>query len=84
MLIWHFKQNVDISKSHYKNQYKLMIKRLQSGKNAKFTLPPEAVLKSAIHALESSNPKNYYRVTFPTKLFSLLGKIFQVNGWTIF
>ena len=70
-----FKQNVDISSSHYKNQYKFMIKRLQSGKNAKFTLPPEAVLKSVTHALESSNPKNYYRVTFPTKLFSILGKI---------
>ena len=71
-----FQQNVDISRSHYKNQYKLMIKRLKSGKNAKFTLPPEAVLKSTIHALESNNPKNYYRVTFPTKLFSILGKIF--------
>ena len=71
-----FKQNIDISKSHYQNQYKIMIKRLKSGQNVKFTMPPEAVLKCAIHALESSNPKNYYRVTFPTKLFSLLGKIF--------
>ena len=70
-----FKQNVDISSSHYQDQYKIVIKRLQSGKNVKFTLPPEAVLKSAIHALESSNPKNYYRVTFPTKLFALLGNI---------
>jgi hypothetical protein len=70
-----FKQNIDISKSHYQNQYKIMIKRLKSGQNVKFTLPPEAVLKCAIHALESNNPKNYYRVTFPTKLFSLLGKI---------
>jgi len=71
-----FQQNVEFSSSHYKNQYKLMIKRLKSGKNAKFTLPPEAVLKRVIHALESSNPKNYYRVTFPTKLFFILGKIF--------
>ena len=70
-----FKKNVDISNSHYQDQYKIMIKRLQSGKNVKFTLPPEAVLKNAIHALESSNPKNYYRVTFPTKLFALLGNI---------
>ena len=52
-----------------------MIKRLKSGKNVKFTLPPEAVLKSTIHALESNSPKNYYRVTFPTKLFALLGNI---------
>ena len=70
-----FKENVDSSNSHYLDQYQLMIKRLKSGKNAKFTLPPEAVLKSALHALESSSPKNYYRVTFPTKLFAFLGNI---------
>jgi short-subunit dehydrogenase len=70
-----FQQNVDIYRSHYQEKYKIMIKRLQSGKNVKFTLPPEAVLKCTIHALESGNPKNYYRVTFPTKLFSILGKI---------
>ena len=70
-----FQENVDSSKSHYLDQYQLMIKRLKSGKNVKFTLPPEAVLKSALHALESSSPKNYYRVTFPTKLFAFLGNI---------
>ena len=70
-----FKENVDSSNSHYLDQYQLMIKRLKSGKNAKFTLPPEAVLKSTLHALESSSPKNYYRVTFPTKLFAFLGNI---------
>ena len=42
-----FKENVDSSNSHYLDQYQLMIKRLKSGKNVKFTLPPEAVLKSA-------------------------------------
>jgi len=70
-----FKENVDTSNSHYLDQYQSMIQRLQSGKNVKFTLPPEAVLKCTIHALESNSPKNYYRVTFPTKLFALLGNI---------
>ena len=70
-----FQENVDSSNSHYLDQYQLMIKRLKSGKNVKFTLPPEAVLKAALHALESSSPKNYYRVTFPTKLFAFLGNI---------
>jgi short-subunit dehydrogenase len=70
-----FKENVDTSNSHYLNQYESMIKRLNSGKNAKFTLSPDAVLKCTIHALESNSPKNYYRVTFPTKLFALLGNI---------
>ena len=70
-----FKENVDTSNSHYLDQYQSMIKRLKSGKNVKFTLPPEAVLKSVVHALESKSPKHYYRVTFPTKLFALLDNI---------
>ena len=70
-----FIENVDTSNSHYLNQYESMIKRLNSGKNVKFTLSPDAVLKCTIHALESNSPKNYYRVTFPTKLFALLGNI---------
>ena len=70
-----FKENVVTSNSHFLNQYQSMIKRLKSGKNVKFTLPPEAVLKCTIHALESNSPKNYYRVTFPTKLFAFLGNI---------
>jgi len=70
-----FKENVDTSNSHYLNQYESMIKRLNSGKNVKFTLSPDAVLKCTVHALESNSPKNYYRVTFPTKLFALLGNI---------
>lgn len=30
-----------------------------------FTLPPEAVARKIVHALESSNPKRRYRVTIP-------------------
>jgi len=70
-----FKENVDPLNSYYLNQYELMIKRLKSGTNVKFTLPPEVVLNCTIHALESKSPKNYYRVTFPTKLFALLDNI---------
>jgi len=75
-----FKENVDISNSHYLDRYQLMIKRLKSGNNVKFTLPPKAVLKCTLHALESKKPKNYYRVTFPTKLFALLGNILP-SSW---
>ncbi len=46
-----FKENVDSSQSNYKEQYNTMIQRLESDKNAQFTLPPEAVLKCALHAL---------------------------------
>jgi len=75
-----FKENVDTVKSNYKEQYKTMIQRLESDKNAQFTLPPEAVLKCTLHALKSSSPKIHYRVTFPTKLFAFLGRILP-SSW---
>jgi len=70
-----FERNVNVEHSEYKQSYKIMIKRLQSDKPADFTLPPEAVLKCAIHALSADNAKINYRVTFPTKLFAILIRI---------
>ncbi len=70
-----FKENVDPSNSDYKKEYKSMIERLNSDKNAQFTLAPESVLRCVLHALGSKVPKNHYRVTFPTKLFAFLCRI---------
>jgi len=75
-----FKENVDSSNSDYKRKYKTMIERLNSDKNAQFTLAPESVLRCVLHALESKMPKNHYRVTFPTKLFSFLCRILP-SSW---
>jgi hypothetical protein len=43
-------------------------------------LPPEAVLKKVIHALESRNPKPRYYVTFPTYLFGYLKRILSTRA----
>ena len=75
-----FKENVDSSNSDYKREYKIMIERLNSDKNAQFTLAPESVLQCVLHALESKAPKNHYRVTFPTKLFAFLCRILP-SSW---
>jgi short-subunit dehydrogenase len=75
-----FKENVDSSNSDYKREYKIMIERLNSDKNAQFTLAPESVLRCVLHALESKVPKNHYRVTFPTKLFAFLCRILP-SSW---
>jgi len=75
-----FKENVDITNSNFKEQYKVMIRRLNSKKNAKYTLPAEAVLEATIHALKSNSPNIHYRVTFPTKLFAFLGRILP-SSW---
>jgi len=70
-----FQKHVDFESSDYREDYKKMIERLNSPDNAQFTLGPEAVLKPVLHALESKSPKVRYRVTFPTKLFAILGRI---------
>jgi len=70
-----FQKHVDFESSEYRQDYKKMIKRLNSPNNAQFTLGPKAVLKPVLHALESRAPKVRYRVTFPTKLFAILGRI---------
>ncbi len=71
-----FRANIDIDNSAYRGQYVRLIRRLegQSGRMP-FTLPPEAVLKRTIHALEARNPKIRYRVTFPASLFEFLRRI---------
>jgi short-subunit dehydrogenase len=75
-----FQKHIDFESSDYREDYKKMIKRLNSSKNAQFTLGPEAVLKPVLHALESRAPKLRYRVTFPTKLFAILGRILP-SAW---
>ena len=75
-----FKENVDLTNSDYKKEYKAMIERLNSDKNVQFTLPPESVLRCVLLALDSKVPKNHYRVTFPTKLFAFLCRILP-SSW---
>ncbi|MDC9726657.1 MAG: SDR family NAD(P)-dependent oxidoreductase [Candidatus Thioglobus sp.] len=70
-----FMENIDQENSDYQPNYASMIQRLKSDKTADFTLPPEAVLKCALHALEAPTAKIHYWVTFPTKLFALLKRV---------
>ena len=75
-----FRQNIDSESSVHHAQYQAMIQRLQKeGDAAPFTLPPEAVLKKVIHALESRNPKPRYYVTFPTHLFAFLRRVLSTR-----
>ncbi len=70
-----FKQHVDMEKSDYQLNYQNMIERLRSDELADYTLGPESVLQSVVHALESKQAKIHYRVTFPAKLFAILIRI---------
>ncbi len=71
-----YKKNIDKENSFHKIVYDSMEKRLtKEGPAAPFTLPPEAVLKKVIHALESASPQLRYYVTFPTYLLGTLKRI---------
>ena len=70
------KENIDIEHSIYRENYKGALARLaKDGPAAPFTLPPEAVLKKVVQALESRTPRARYYVTFPTYLFAFLKRI---------
>lgn len=71
-----YKQNIDKENSRFKKEYEATEKRLgKKGAAVPFTLPPEAVLKRVIHALESKKPKPHYYVTAPTYVFGYLKRL---------
>lgn len=66
-------REVDLVQSRHAKKYEAALARLRkSGPAVPFTLPPEAVVKKLIHALESPNPKSRYKVTLPTYLMAVL------------
>ena len=70
------KKNINIKDSPHREKYLGVISRLnKKGATTRFTLPPSAVLKRVIHALESKKPSPRYYVTFPTYLFAFLKRI---------
>jgi NAD(P)-dependent dehydrogenase (short-subunit alcohol dehydrogenase family) len=66
-------RNIHKANSPHREKYEAMEQRLtKPGPAAPFTLPPEAVLKRVIHALESPRPKIRYYVTTPTYFFAFM------------
>lgn len=70
-----FKRWIDAEHSLHKLNYLKMIQRLESDKLALFTLPPEAVTKALIHALEAKRAKPRYYVTKATWLMAMAKRI---------
>ncbi|HHH36848.1 MAG TPA: SDR family oxidoreductase [Gammaproteobacteria bacterium] len=72
---------VDAEASPHRDNYRALVARLtHPGAVVPFTLPPEAVLKKLIHALESPRPRIRYRVTVPTHLFAALKRLLP-DAW---
>jgi short-subunit dehydrogenase len=71
-----YKKNIDVENSVHQEEYTKMEQRLlKEGPAMPFTLPPEAVLKRVIHALEAKRPQPHYYVTFPTYLLITLKRL---------
>ena len=71
-----FQKNINVQVSFHSAAYARVEKRLgKEGDAAPFTLGPEAVLKTVVHALESRQPRARYYVTTPTHVFGFLKRI---------
>lgn len=71
-----FTRWITVEGSAHEIQYRRQLERLQKeGPAAPFTLPPEAVVKKLIHALNSPQPRLRYRVTVPTIAFAWLKRL---------
>jgi len=76
-----FKENINAEQSKHRPEYEAMEARLnKEGPAAPFTLPPEAVLKKLIHALESKRPKARYPVTVPSHAFAALKRLLPTKA----
>lgn len=71
-----FVENIDADASPHRDRYRAMQSRLtKEGPAQPFTLPPEAVLKRVVQALEARRARARYYVTAPTYLFAALRRV---------
>ena len=76
-----YQQHINKENSFFKSNCEGMEARLKKkGSATPFTLPPEAVFKKLLHALESPRPQAHYYVTFPTYLFGTLKRILPTKA----
>jgi NAD(P)-dependent dehydrogenase (short-subunit alcohol dehydrogenase family) len=75
-----FKANINAIDSAHRDTYAIIERRLAGERGEPpFTLPPNAVLKKVIHALEARRPKVRYRVTMPTHFFAALKRMLPAS-----
>ncbi len=79
------KDNVNMEESVHRDRYKRTLKRLaKEGNVDPYTLPPEAVLKKVIHALEHKSPQAHYYVTTPTYIMGTLKRLLPTKLMDMF
>ncbi|NEX22631.1 SDR family oxidoreductase [Thiorhodococcus mannitoliphagus] len=77
-----FRRNIDVEHSPHRDAYALAESRLSKEGDAQpFTLPPEAVFKKLVHALESPRPHPRYYVTFPTHFIGNIKRVLSTRAF---
>lgn len=76
-----YRRHIDAAASVHRETYRRMEARLTlPGPAQPFTLPPTAVLRWLIHALESPRPRPRYAVTLPTHVLALLRRLLSTRA----
>jgi NAD(P)-dependent dehydrogenase (short-subunit alcohol dehydrogenase family) len=74
-----FERNVDMSTSHYKEEFERQRQRLDRGGSTRFKLPASAVLDKLLLALESQHPRSHYYVTIPTWIVAVARRMLPLS-----
>ncbi|TVQ88895.1 MAG: SDR family oxidoreductase [Chromatiaceae bacterium] len=76
-----YRRHINAAASVHRETYQRMEQRLaQPGPVQPFTLPPAAVLRRLIHALESPRPRPRYPVTLPTHVLAALRRLLSTRA----
>lgn len=75
-----YRRNIDMENSPHRETYRLRLAQMEKGGQTTFKLPPDAVVKKLIHALEAKRPKPRYYVTFPTYAVAFLRRVLPVRA----
>jgi NAD(P)-dependent dehydrogenase (short-subunit alcohol dehydrogenase family) len=76
----HYRRNIDLENSAHREIYRARLAQMEQGGQTTFKLPPEAVVKKLVHALEAKRPKTRYYVTFPTYAVGLLRRVLPTRA----
>ncbi len=75
-----FERWIDWKSSARRADYKRPMERLYSDDPGPFELPPEAVTRALIHAVEAPRPRARYRVTTPTTLAMAMKRLLPTRA----
>jgi NAD(P)-dependent dehydrogenase (short-subunit alcohol dehydrogenase family) len=70
-----YRRNIDMENSPHRDIYRARLAQMEQGGQKTFKLPPEAVVKKLVHALEAKRPKARYYVTVQTYAVAFMRRL---------